>query len=405
MKRLSKNVYGLKNKVVVCLTLCLLLFSIGCVQKVTKPPVRGQWEHIPKERILKPIDFDTKFIPDLPYDEIVIIIKNVRGASKNDHHYENFSTSLNDILLKILEYTSKRFNISSEGSERIIRNYNMQYPQIADEMFQSLQFLLNTPEFLPKKGEILEYPATTAVTAFGELLSEKICILVDMLLTLSKVNTVVSKALPILTRPCEILIAEAVNPILEEMKNRALLKDHLRLNVTFKKHIRKMIAELVTVQDEFEVTFETDVQRVILKFFKSTADMKVEVIGIVKAGFDLNKIFSIKIDDLNRKIDIVLSEPKIVSTELDFNIVHINDGWFIKIDEKVVNEVLRIVKQRIQERALNSRLFSAAKENAVMIIKSFFAPVSIIAGGEYEINVSFRSDSEQIKQIKDKFRE
>jgi len=108
--------------------------------------------------------------------------------------------------------------------------------------------------------------------------------------------------------------------------------------------------------------------------------------GTIKAGIDFSKI-EITVDDENRKINLKLPVPEIISHEIDLNsfkTYNVKDSVFTSISPKNVTNQLETLKQKDSKEFLEEeKNLENVTANAKTLIKNFLES-SVIAEG-YEV--------------------
>lgn len=335
------------------------------------------------------IRYNTNFKPELPYKKIVkSIAETYNYNSTSDHRFYSFSYYLNKINSEIFKYASNRFNLNNSEKETILKSLYKQKNEIAKYFFNELKILLSQKEYLPTGDKLFKYKTYTAVRAFGRILSSKLCTLLSVTIQFAPINPALKNAPTFLYKPCEIILAEALNPILDELKNYALLEDHLYAEFKIKEHVRELIIELATVQDKYKIEYNINPTRQFL-FFKSEAKLNMKVNSTVKAGFDIKKYFELNIDENTRCINIYLPKAKILSIEIYPKIVNMENGWLVEIDKDKLNDVNKILRDRVKQNALDSGILRRAEQHAFLIIYNMLAPLIENPLFNYKINIHF----------------
>jgi hypothetical protein len=334
--------------------------------------------------------FNTSFKPNLPYREIAKSIGEVRYyGSSSDRRFHNFTLSVSEIHEAIIEYAVQRYQLSSSERNILLESMQEQKGKIANIYFEDLRYqLMSSDEYLPRQNKVFNYPTYLSVNAFSKIISSKICSIAEIIIGVLVKKPGVSIGIPLMNHPCEILLAEALVPIIEGLKNQALIIDHLNAQFSITEHVREMIMELATVQDKFKVDYSIQPDRKIL-WWTSKAELKMKVTGIVKAGFDLKSFFSVSIDDGQKKIFIHLPKPTLLSTDISPVITNMENGWFVEIDQNKLNDAMYILRQRIQATAISSGLLQQAERNAINVVKSIFAPIAELPQFTYSVEVDF----------------
>ena len=349
----------------------------------------SKFQYIPQ---VSKIRYKVDFKPNLNFSKITQDIVSARNIySQNSSKYINFSNAINEINSELLRFLFEAFELTTEQKRTIRNEYSKSHSIIASEYFQSYKRKLKEIEYLPPSETTFAYPTYTDIDAFGDILSQKVCTIVSILLSSTNLS-LIGAINSLYSDPCEYVIVSAVNPILEGLENSALIKDHLMCRLNIKEHVREMILELATIKDGYKADFATTYERkIFFDLFRSEADLRANVTGIIKAGFDLNKYFDLNINDEYKKFIITLPEPEILSTDIDYKITDMNDGWFIEINEKNINQSFALVKKRLQRDAIRSGILIKAKENVSKVVDIIFKPIAMLPQMQYSIEIKYAS--------------
>lgn len=116
----------------------------------------------------------------------------------------------------------------------------------------------------------------------------------------------------------------------------------------------------------------------------------------VKMGFDLNKEFTIDIDDNKKVALITVSEPKILSIELKKTNIDSQNGLINKINDENRNEVINSFISSAR-RDLNKTVYlEKTKKN----LQNVFDKMLIKRLDDFEIKYSYSNQLSEVKKIK-----
>lgn len=105
----------------------------------------------------------------------------------------------------------------------------------------------------------------------------------------------------------------------------------------------------------------------------------------IKAGYDFGEI-DYKVDEGRKKIQVMLPEAKILSSELDtdsFKLYHEDESIFRQITLEENSEALNQLVKQAETDSVENGLYDNARSNAETILKSFFGKAYDM--NEYEI--------------------
>jgi hypothetical protein len=142
---------------------------------------------------------------------------------------------------------------------------------------------------------------------------------------------------------------------------------HQAFNITPQVTINKTVfiqgttplAELATVQKRMTINYVFED-----KWLHSQKRMTLKGRFTAKAGFDLHKPFRLDVHTNPTTVSLVLSEPKILSLELnDYEIETADGGWWNKLTQEDQKTAVEDMIRTAKAEALDSSLRQEAKEN------------------------------------------
>lgn len=330
------------------------------------------------ERIntIPPVDYAQDYRPDLPYDDMAKEIGKASQYSRvSDRRFRGFERTVFEINDALVSYAIERFDIDRQKASALKDDLQDSRIDIAAEYFRDMHRLLKTPEFMPPENYVLSFRTYCSVRALSRVLSSHVCTIAGLIVSLSVGTPVASVASVASQQPCEILLAEALLPIIQELQNHALIQDQMNMRLEITEHIRKMIMELAVVEDSYRARCGFDPKREIRFFFDSTAHLDMEVFGEVKAGFDLASSFSVSMDERTQSVTVTLPQPQILSVDVVPVIQNIQNGWAMKITEDEINQGYSILRERIVDNAINSGILASAEERGRQAVSAILGPM------------------------------
>lgn len=134
----------------------------------------------------------------------------------------------------------------------------------------------------------------------------------------------------------------------------------------------KELKELTTIQYKYNnIATRNDWNRLFnikLPFTKSS--FVVSYSGIIKIGIDLSET-KVEVDENNKKIKVILPEPKILSNDIDFSSLKVydeNTSIFNPVKIKEYFKQSNIAKENAEDDAKKSGVFEQSKEVAKKVI-------------------------------------
>lgn len=343
-----------------------------------------------------PIDTEeqTQFQPNLDFDRITNSIPKP-GEVSNSKSFNGFSQSLKQIHGGILDFLSEKLELTEEERQSVQTNYNEYHEKFAGDYYNQL-IELNKSTFSGKEETFITYGTAQSVRNLSSILSSNICNLAGFVITVTTAHSQKTSPLGMLLgKPCQFLLSVGLNPILRELKRRAVIQDFTISKVSLIQHFREMIVELGTVKESFRAVFDEAYTVKLILGLKSEAKLKLRVKSIVKAGFKLDKFFNLEFDHGAKNIVLTLPEPEILSNEIDARVKKLENGWFVKIDEEKLNRENQKVREWSYDKAIESEMLKDARRNAKLILKTIFQPILLSTDPEYKISIKFKSSGSE----------
>lgn len=332
-----------------------------------------------------PRGYSRGFNRPLPYD---FIVKAIHDAESTSFPSENFTRAIYIINESSIIYTLDRLNVAGNLKVRILNNLSKSRTDLA--VFYHKEFKKAEEIAVGKWGreQVISYPYHTSIDKFARVMAHNVCSIVDRFVGIVIPDPKVQLSAMILSKPFEILLFEAFLPIAEEMRNHALILDHINARIQIKSHLRKMIMQLATVEDKLETQAEINPTRKIW-FIESRATIKCDATAIIKAGFDLEKRFIVDIDPKSEQVDVYLPSAEILSFDVYPSFKSIEDGWLIDANEEHVNQLQTLLRSRLRNEAIESGILRDAEKHAENVVQKLMMPMMQTPYFSYNIIVHF----------------
>ena len=300
-----------------------------------------------------------------------------------------FKGAVDEIHKAMLSAVATAYRLSDEELQNVLAEYEAMSDSVAAFYFEELQAMHQQRESHGAASDVrLTYYETSG--DFAALLTDRICWVTGTAMTFASLDPGYKA---ILKNTCGFLIGDLVNPVVDEMKTQGLVYDIERAEYTMREHTRSAIAELATAEDRVTTTVNRTFTRRILNLFNSTAELRIEAAGTVKAGFALHEDFSVTIDHDSRIISIVLPPAKVLSKDVSYHILEDEDGVFVEITKERRNRVHNELRQTVEEMALQRGLLEAAEARARTLVTYIYSPLTNLPGPSYQVQVFIKGET------------
>ncbi len=377
------------KKIFILLQLILLFllsyFCISCSSTIKAS------DYLP-QREVRIID-STSHPPNLNYIELVKPIGIALESSDTrllDKSLKNVTSTINQ---QIISYIAKKSDLTKREKESVLSSYKLVSGDYISSIINTYKKELTYDSNKNESELYVRYPTYRTVRSLSRIISGHVCDLTNIVLSIAlggsnRVATVSLSAVST-SNLCNSVLESLFNPITEKLFEAALIVDHTQSKWKIEKHVRESIIEFATAKDEIVIEYERPYERKFLFIFKSSAKIIIRNSSIVKAGFDLSHDFNIFIDDNRKNFIIELPKPEILSVDSKYEVLDIKNGLFIRVEEDEITEALKISKDIIENRSVNSGIYLDAKENCKKIIEMIFLPVIEFLPFEYELVINF----------------
>lgn len=361
----------------------LSLIGIIIYKKFISPP---GYSNIPKELQINyvPADFN------ISIDE-----ENALAVLSNPHRYRReFNDLVYDINMSILYHVANRMNLSAEDRGRLQEEYDKHHPYLRNLYFHDFVSLKDTTSQLYQTW--YDNEGTNAVDVLKEIAYKYTCFFVTQIITTlapTKGGSIFAKGQSVDT-PCGLALQEALNPMMERLKERAAIEDFSRSRGLLQEKVEKAIAELATMEVRDKKGLNKSMQTRFLGFAVSSSDIEVSAISILKVGFRLNEYFDINLNSKQGIVTITLPEPTILSHEVFPKIDKLDIGWMREVQSVDLNKNFNALRAEFRREALESDIMDKAKANAIELMNTMFTPAVKGLNNRYNIRVQFRQVAE-----------
>lgn len=344
-----------------------------------------------RKAYIKPV-INKEFLKTIDNQDIPNTVAKISYEPNEDKREELYKSALVDLHEALFERVGDEYYKNEAEQKALLDNYRIKQDFITErhyEMFDSLAS--REVDFSGRSFTSKESYKTTSI--FSEVTSQLICFVLDE----------ITPGIPIRSgkKPkgegldaaiqggiCTYIFNEMLKPLNQYFEEYAIINAVKTMFVN--EHQRNEIMELATAKDVISVTVEDEYEREFLwGWASSKANINMQVTGTFKAGFDLEKYYNVSFNNQNNIINIGLPEPEILSTETDFTVNSIDNGFIQEIGEEEFNKSLAKTKVRLYELANSSDLTERAKAKMQTKMSMLIEPFLITQDEDYKINITF----------------
>ena len=294
-----------------------------------------------------------------------------------------------NINTDILGHVGNRMGLSDSLRVEVLREYERQHPQFAELYYNDFMRMRDSTAAVYEIW--YEEGGAKLIEIFEEVASSYTCFMVNKVLAAvirTRNGNILAKGADV-DNPCKIAVNEALRPMVARMQERAAIDDFSRSRGLFKEKVENVIGELATIEIRDKKGINKELQTKIWGLNVSKTDVEITAISILKVGFRLNDYFEVQLDESARSVVITLPEPQILSHEVLPKIEKLEIGWLRELESVNINEGVNSLREAFRAEALESNVYSRAKDQAEELMTTMFTPVVRGIGDDYRIEVRF----------------
>lgn len=182
---------------------------------------------------------------------------------------------------------------------------------------------------------------------------------------------------------CAWLLTRILDPLARALDDFGFIQDQVRLVVEHKPDIRRAILEMAVVELTANRSFSYTYRRLVL----SSAELDLQVTGIIKAGYDLGSGFQLSVNPNTHTISILLPEPTILSEQFLPHISRMEQGFIAEVGNKQLNQAIDSARILILREALDGGILEQAKLRAKDAIEQLMWPFRADPRHPYAIEI------------------
>lgn len=370
-----------------------MLILISCESKYGDYVPEDETEDV-EGRKYKPILtkelVDKKLIASLELKKVgasIITIADLEDKQKREDLYIN---TLENVHISLIKQIGEVYLEEESDRQLLLENYYNKQAIINEKHYEVFASRVAAEvDFTGKELTSSETYKTTSI--FSDVTSQLICFVLDEIVPLpirsgrkpgNGIKDILESGL------CVTAFGAMLEPLDQYFEEYAIIHSVNDLLIT--EHRRENIMQMATAEDIFAVDIrETFNREYFFGLFDSEAELKLNMSGKFKAGFDLNEYFQMIFNYETKVIEIYLPEPKILTSETDFEIKNIDNGLVMQIGEDEINRTMNNTKTKLYNLANESGLIDKAKVNMEQTMRMLVSPSMVSLEREYEIRLHF----------------
>ena len=336
----------------------------------------------------RPADFNF----EIDTETALAILRNPR------RYRREFDELVHDINTDILLHVSNRMGLNDSLRQEVLREYDRQHPQLTELYFNDFMRLRDTSAALYETW--YDEGGQKVTEIFEEVASNYTCFMLNKVMAAvirTRNGNILARGADV-QNPCSIAMGEALRPLVGRMRERAAIEDFSASRGLFQQKVENVIGELATIEIRDKKGINKNLQTTIWGVNVSETDVEITALSILKVGFRLNDYFDLQLDEQNKRVNITLPEPEILSHEVLPKIEKLDIGWLREVEGGNINEGVNALRESFREDALESNVMDRAKQQATELMTTMFGPLVANMGAGYTLAVSFRGAPERITQ-------
>lgn len=337
----------------------------------------------------KPAEYQLQYMPA----EFEITIDPERALAILQHPKRNkreFDALVYDINTDILKHVSNRMGLKDSLRSEVIREYDRQHQEFASLYYND--FMRSRDSTAVEYEAWYEEGGSKLIEIFEEIASNYTCFMVNKILAVvirTRNGNILAKGAD-LDNPCKIATGEALRPLMARMEERAKIDDFSQSKGMFQEKVENVIGELATIEVKDKKGINKQLQTSIWGMNVSETDVEITAISILKVGFRLDQQFQVDLDERTKVVTITLPEPQILSHEVLPKVEKLDIGWMRELEGTNINEGVNALREAFRSDAIESDVFSRAKDQAEELMNTMFLPMVRGIGRDYRIKVQFK---------------
>jgi hypothetical protein len=311
---------------------------------------------------------------------------------------DSFAVAVKEMKLSLFSIVADSQGISSSERWPAVKEVFAESPENSVPLFLRFDSSIQIDTLPPGAPSLWNDNTSVAVKSFSNIVAEKVCGIVALLLAVVQRNPILEGASDLVRPPCEWVLTKVFQPLVALLGEHALLEDRAHGTINIISRYKKKIFTVSTAERTYAAQLNQPyVRKMLLDWITSDANLGVSAVSKVTAGFDLMSECLVQVDDYRRIVHIqmpkasmhVASQPRITNME---------NGWFIEISPDMLNQSFEILRQDAYRRALNEGILQEAEQNARESLEYFLLPLLNSTEQPFELIVTFGQPIETTNQ-------
>ena len=306
------------------------------------------------------------------------------------NHRKEFNNFLYEYNMALLQHLGKRMGFSPDLMISARDRYNDHHAYIKDLYYKDFMKLRTGAN--KATDTWYKQDESKAVEAFNEVSSKYTCFMVNHIMTsiLETKNGYLEVEGRQISEPCTIALNEGIAPMMKRLKERAIVDDFTRSRGMLSEKVESTISELATMEVRDKKGLRRKLKSKVMGYDVSSTDIDISAISILKAGFDLNAYFDIRIDNQSKDLIVTLPQPKILSHEVYPRVDKLDVGWMRSISDQDFNDNFNLLREQFRKDAVTSDVFKKSKIKVVDVLEILLSP--LLTDG-YQMKVEFKGSN------------
>lgn len=375
---------GLSTARILILVLVLSLIGVGIWWAYPKfyGTANGKITRVPKEIQLTYVPAD--YQANINEEDAVQILSNPRRYKRE------FDQLVFDLNMSILMHVARRMSLNETQIAQVQEEYKEQHPYLRKLYYQDFMEIRDTTSTFARSWYQKE--STSAAEALEMVSGKYTCFLVNQILTEvvpTEAGTYYAKGRDVDT-PCGVAMAEALQPMINRMKQSAEVLDFSRSKGMLEERVEKAVAELATYEIQSKKGLNKRMQTKIWGFSVSATDIEISAVSVMKLGFRLNDYLNIELNEGSKTVVVTLPEPVILSHAVYPKMDKMDIGWMREVKGVDLNESFNLLRDEFVREAIAENAMQKAKEKAEEVMDMLIGPVMAGLNGNYQLRVRYR---------------
>jgi len=301
-----------------------------------------------------------------------------------------FDQLVYDLNLSILQHVGRRMGLTAEQSALVKEEYDKQHPYLRKLYYEDFMEIRDTTSTFARSW--YQNESGSAAKALEMVAGKYTCFLINQILTKvvpTEDGSFYGRGRKVDT-PCGIAMAEALQPMVNRMKQSAEIEDFSRAKGMLEERVERAVAELATYEFQSKKGLSKRLQTKIWGLSVSATDLEISAVSVMKLGFKLDEYLSIDLSESSKTVTVTLPEPTVLSHAVYPRMDKMSIGWLREVEGNVLNESFELLREEFVKEAQREGVMQKAKERAESVMEMIVGPVMGGLGGNYDLRIRYR---------------